>query len=96
MSVLKTERAYSELGKLLDIIARKRDVRGPYRIAQEMNLKTGSKITGQSVSKTFYGAHPRQKFIRDFTETFALTVEERSALAWTYAYKLTELEEKEA
>ena len=83
----RTNKAYSELGNLLDDLARKRGVRGPYNIAQRVTIMTGHKVTGQAVSRHFYGeSWPKPEFISAFAEAFDLTKEERDMLAWAYTY----------
>ncbi len=82
----RTDKPYSKLGKLLDLLARRRSVRGPYAIAQRVS-DTGHKVSGQAVSKHLYGeSRPRPPFLSAFAEAFALTPEERGELAWTYTY----------
>jgi hypothetical protein len=78
---------YSELGKLLDGLARKHNVRGPYSIAQQVFEVTGYKVTGQAVSRYFYGEMwPKSAFIAAFADAIYLTIKERDALAWLYSY----------
>lgn len=78
---------YCELGKLLDSIARKRDVRGPYSIAHQINAVTGYEVSGQAVSRYFYGStRPSSGFIGAFVRAFDLSEEERNTLAWFYTY----------
>lgn len=78
---------YCELGKLLDDLARDRNVRGPYNIAHRVENVTGHEVSGQAVSKYLYGAYsPKREFIRAFAEAFELTLQERSELAWVYLY----------
>jgi hypothetical protein len=80
-------KSYSELGKLLDAMARERDVRGPYNIAHHLDEAVGYQVSGQGMSKYMYGEHlPRPKFIEAFAEAFELTLRERVELAWAYAY----------
>ena len=80
-------RPYSELGKLLDAMARERDVRGPYNIAYHLEEVVGYAVSGQGMSKYMYGEHlPRPKFIEAFAEAFELTLRERVELAWAYTY----------
>lgn len=80
-------RPYSELGKLLDALARERDVRGPYQIAHFIKDVTGYEVSGQSVSKYLYGEQsPKSAFISAFAEAFELTRQERHALAWTCVF----------
>ena len=78
---------YSELGKLLDAMARERDVRGPYNIAHHLEEVLGYRVSGQGMSKYMYGETlPKPKFIEMFAEAFELTAQERVELAWAYAY----------
>lgn len=82
-----TIKSYSELGKLLDTLARRHDVRGPYSIAQRVVDISGHNVSGQAVSRYFYGtARPRPAFIRAFAQALELSLEERDCLAWLYAY----------
>ncbi len=79
---------YCELGKLLDVLARSRDVRGSYNIAKHLTDLTNYEVSGQSVSKYLFGNNqPKQAFIvAFFADAFELTAQERAELAWTYAY----------
>jgi hypothetical protein len=78
---------YSELGKLLDGLARSRDVRGPYNIADYVEDVTGHEVSGQAVSKYLYGEYlPKRAFINAFADAFELTPREQSELAWAYTY----------
>jgi hypothetical protein len=78
---------YSELGKMLDDLARERDVRGPYNIAQHLQSLSGYEASGQAVSQYMYGrSFPRREFIAAFAEAFELSPQERGRLAWVYAY----------
>jgi hypothetical protein len=80
---------YCELGKLLDILARSRDVRGPYQIAQHLEYANGYEVSGQAVSKYLYGnIGPKRAFVEAFADAFGLSEQERFELAWTYAYGL--------
>jgi hypothetical protein len=82
-------RPYCELGKMLDDLARSRDVRGPYNIAYYLKEVAGYEVSGQAVSKCLYGEFlPKHAFIGAFTEALNLTSEERSKLAWVYTYGL--------
>jgi hypothetical protein len=78
---------YSELGKVLDSLARSRHVRGAYNIAWWVKETTGYRVSGQMVSKYMYGQSlPNRVFIEAFCDAFELTQQERSELAWTYTY----------
>ena len=81
------DKPYSELGKMLDDLARERDVRGPYNIAQYVYSLTGYEASGQVVSQYMYGRSvPKRDFIKAFAEAFELNLQERGRLAWVYAY----------
>ncbi len=81
------DKPYSELGKMLDDLARDRDVRGPYNIASHVQSVTGYEASGQGVSQYMYGrSFPKSEFIQAFAEAFELTPQERGRLAWVYAY----------
>ncbi len=78
---------YNELGKLLDALARSRDVRRPYNIAYYLKDATGYEVSGQAVSKYLYGeSMPGRAFMEAFADAFKLTLEERRELAWVYTY----------
>ena len=80
---------YCELGKLLDILAREHDVRGPYNIASYVENATGYDVSGQLVSKYLYGkSRPKPEFVEAFADAFSLTLQERAELAWSYTYGL--------
>ena len=83
----RTDGLYSELGEMLDAIARQRNVRGPYSVARWITDTTGYRVSGQAVSGHFYGVrYPRPSFITAFAEAFDLSLEERDKLAWLYTY----------
>jgi hypothetical protein len=44
---------YSEFGKMLDDLARERDIRGPYNTAYQVENVTGYEVSGQVLSETF-------------------------------------------
>ena len=81
------DKSYSELGRILDDLARHRDVRGPYNIAHQVQSLTGYEASGQVVSQYLYGrSSPKREFIAAFAKAFELTPQERGRLAWVYAY----------
>ena len=83
----RKSRPYSELGKLLDALARSKDVRGPYNIAYYLKDVAGYEVSGQAVSKYLYGEFlPKHAFIQAFADAFELTLQERTELAWVYTY----------
>ena len=78
---------YSELGKMLDALARERDIRGPYEMSRSLRGVAGYEITGQALSKYLYGkSSPKPAFVKAFADAFELTAQERAVLAWTYTY----------
>ena len=80
-------KSYSELGKLLDAMARERDVRGPYNIAHHLDEVVDYQVSGQGMSKYMYGETlPKPRFIEAYAEAFERTAQERVELAWAYAY----------
>ena len=82
-----THKRYCELGKMLDDLARERDVRGPYNIAKHIEDVIGYEVSGQVLSKYLYGdSVPKSGFMRAFSDAFELTARERSELAWVYTY----------
>jgi hypothetical protein len=89
----RADKLYSELGEMLDAMARNRHVREPYAVAKRVTNTTGYQISGQAVSRVFYGEnYPRPSFIAAFADAFELSIEERNTLAWFYIYG-EELEE---
>ncbi len=81
------DKPYGQLGKMLDDLARERDVRGPYNIANHVKNATGYEASGQVLSKYLYGEYvPKREFVSAFAEAFELNVQERGELAWVYAY----------
>jgi hypothetical protein len=87
MGARSKNKLYSELGKVFDVLARSRDVQGPYNIAHHIESVTGHSVSGQAVSKCLYGkSRPKQGFIAAFADAFELTPQERIELAWVYAY----------
>jgi hypothetical protein len=80
-------KTYSELGKLLDSMARKRNVCGPYAVAKRVTEVAGYQISGEDVALLFYGvSYPNPSFIAAFADAFELSTEERDRLAWFYIY----------
>jgi hypothetical protein len=71
------------LGKMLDALARRRDVRGPYNIASYLKDMAGFEVSGQAVSTYLYGEYsPQREVIKAFTDAFELTSYERAGVAW--------------
>lgn len=79
---------YSPLGEVMDELARRRNVRGPYLVAKYVRERTGRGPSGSSFSDYFYGnITPKREVIGLFTEAFELTEEEQRELAWAYTYR---------
>jgi hypothetical protein len=83
----RTDKPYSELGEMLDATARERNVRGPYAVAKRVTGENEYQVSGQVVSRVFYGEnYPSPGFIAAFARAFELSIEERDRLAWLYTY----------
>lgn len=81
-------RPYSELGKVLDELARERHVRGPYRVAHYVREKIGRGPGGSAWSQIFLGeSGARPETIQAFTDAFELDEEERARLARVYLFR---------
>jgi hypothetical protein len=88
----RADKPFTELGKALDAMARKRGVSGPYAIAKRVEEVSGYNVTGQAVSRYFNeGVQPKPAFMSAFARAFNLTEEERDMLAWVYTYQSTDL-----
>ncbi len=86
---------YCELGKLLDHLARSRDVRGPSKIAHHIKELTGYEVRRQAISKYLYGQYlPRNAFVEAFADAFELSPQERYELAWAYTYGVRPQEQR--
>ena len=95
VGMARKNKPYSELGKLLDALARSRDVRGPYNIAYYLKDVDDYEVSGAAVSNFLYGkSRPKPAFIEAFTDAFELTQHEQRDLAWvyTYGYQLNNLQ----
>ena len=80
-------RSYSALGEVIDELARKRNVRGPYPIANYMKSRLGEAPTGAAVSKWMYGdSRPTHENMQRFADAFELSKTERITLSFAYTY----------
>ena len=80
-------RPYSAFGEVLDELARKRNVRGPQRIANHMKARLGEAPTGTAVGKWMYGeSSPTLENLRRFAEAFELSEREKITLSFAFAY----------
>jgi hypothetical protein len=80
-------RPYSELGKVLDQLARSRGVRGPKAIAAYVKEKTGDGPGLSGWGQILHGDFtPTRKTVRLFGEAFELDEEEQTRLALTYVF----------
>jgi hypothetical protein len=80
-------RPYSALGEVLDELARKRNVRGPYPVANYMKARLGEAPTGAAVSKWMYGdSRPTHENMQRFADAFELSKTEKITLSFAYTY----------
>ena len=80
-------RPYSALGEVIDELARKRNVRGPYPIANYMKAHLGEAPTGWAVSKWMYGdSRPTRENMQRFSDAFELSKREKVTLAFAFTY----------
>jgi hypothetical protein len=79
---------YSKLGEVLGDLARKRNVRGPHRMAKYIRDEVGYGPNGSAWQQIFTGEteNPKRAQIKLFPEAFQLSHEEMDRLAWVYAY----------
>ncbi len=79
---------YSELGQVLDDIARSRNIRGPYRVAKYVKERTGDGPGGTAWSQFFTGeSRPKPRSVQLFALAFEITEEERQHLANVYLFR---------
>lgn len=80
---------YSDLGQVMDELARKRNVRGPYNVGSYVRERTGrGPKSGSAWSQIFYGeSHPASKTMQAFVDAFDLTDKEVNALARAYMFR---------
>lgn len=80
---------YSDLGKVMDELARKRNIRGPYNVHKYVRAKTDQGPRhGSAWSQIFHGeSHPKPPTVKAFVDAFELTDEERAWLADTYLFR---------
>jgi hypothetical protein len=80
-------RPYSALGEVLDELARKRNVRGPYGIASHMQARFPEAPSGVAVGKWMYGdASPTRENLRRFADAFELSEGEEITLSFAFNY----------
>jgi hypothetical protein len=80
-------RPYSALGEVLDELARKRNVRGPYAIASHMEARLGEAPTGAAVSKWLYGdSRPTRENMQRVADAFELSAQEMVTLSFAFTY----------
>ena len=87
MVIRVSGRPYSALGEVMDELARKRNVRGPTRIANYMKARLGEAPTGVAVSKWMYGdSRPTRENVQRFSDAFELSKGERITLSFAFTY----------
>ena len=80
-------RPYSAFGEVLDELARKRNVRGPQRIANHMKARLGEAPTGAAVSRWMHGdSRPTRENLQRFADAFELSKRERITLSFAFTY----------
>ena len=80
-------RQYSPLGKLIDRLARERDVRGPLALTEFVRQRTGEGPSRSAWSQFLFGdIKPTAKTMTLFVIAFELTEEERVELALVYTF----------
>lgn len=79
---------YSELGQVLDELARKRKIRGPYKLANYIRRRMGHGPNGSAWSQIYRGetGHPQPRTIQLFVEALGLTPEEKAVVADAYLF----------
>ncbi len=100
---MRDGRPYSRLGKMMDRLARERDIRGPYVLADYLSSwaeESGweGKVPARgTVSDYFRGkAYPHRNIIDLFTEALDLSARGQQELAWVYTFESRPLEEASA
>ncbi len=76
------------LGKVLDEMAARRGVRGPYNVADHVRQETGEGPGGSAWSQIFSGStyRPRREVIITFAKAFKLSPEELHRLAHVFTF----------
>jgi hypothetical protein len=81
-------RPYTALGKVMDELARKRNVRGPHGIANYVRRRFPDAPGGVAVAKWMYGdASPKPASLRTFSDAFELSDGEMMRLAWAFVFR---------
>lgn len=82
---------YSELGEVMDEIARKRNVRGPYRVGNYVEMVMGESPVGSHWSQIFYGQrHPSTQVMHLFMNAFGVERESEEGVRLATAYLFRE------
>jgi hypothetical protein len=86
--VTVAEKSYSLLGSVLDEMAARRGVRGPYNVAEHVRQETGEGPSGSGWSQVFSGDthRPKREVIYAFDRAFKLSPEELQRLAHVYTF----------
>jgi hypothetical protein len=79
---------YTELGNVIDQLARTRNVRGPYNISKYIRTQLGRGINGSAWSQIMHGQtkDARRENMRDFALAFELDAQERRLLANAFLF----------
>jgi len=92
-----TEKPDNLLGRVLDEMASRRGVRGPYSVADHVRQETGKGPSGSAWSQIFSGEtrRPRQDAMIAFIKAFKLSPEELQRLAHVFTYNTEPPEDME-
>ena len=80
-------REYAPLGKVMDRMARERNVRGPYAAATYIEKQTGEEMPGATMSKNWYGSRPSPRTLQLFVQAFGLSDREVNELTWVNSFQ---------
>ncbi len=85
---MTTQKPYSELGKLLDTLARERDVRGAQALAAFVRARPVAGPGRSGWGQILYGdITPTTKTMALFASAFELTEKERERVAMLYTFR---------
>ena len=85
---MMADKPYGQLGAVLDEIARRRNVRGPYRLGRYIVEQTGEGPGGSHWSQIYYGQKdPSPKAMKRFALAMDLTKGEEEKLATAYLFR---------
>ena len=84
---MKSGKPYSALGEVMDRIARRRKIRGPYNIGDYVLARSEKAPSRSQFSDYFHGrSRPNQDHLTAFCEAFECTLEEVMELTWFHSF----------